>query len=292
MTKLLELTFPDSDELPDCCRAVILLTPSGFNVAIQELDENHGRSVTNSWSVLADVFLAAHMPWVEFHRVRWFEVYPYFFTDGGQPLDLVSVRKPITLRPFERKIMRAMQAGFELVNVVPHGKWHRGEPRAELRNGSSMERMTNAALRKLYSAGLIEISGSKHVRTGIREQTFVLTAAGLAWLAISPRKPKEIDPIYIADMQLRNAPKAARKWLPLICDRTQRVVVSRGGHGYLIAPIGKLETKRYPYISAWVFSQIEPHLEVLHADDGLKSWRISELGRAWLVANTRKRKGS
>jgi hypothetical protein len=82
MTKLLELTFPEKDELPDRCRAVILLTPSGFEVAIQELNENHGRSVTNSWSVLADVFLAAHMPRVAFHRVRWFEVYPYYFSAG------------------------------------------------------------------------------------------------------------------------------------------------------------------------------------------------------------------
>jgi hypothetical protein len=199
---------------------------------------------------------------------------------------------PITLKPSERKIMRGLLAGLRIVNVIPHGKWHRGEPTTELRSDNSTERMPNAAFRKLWSGGLIDILESKDVRTGIRKQTFSLTAAGLAWLAISPRKPKEIDPIYIADMQLRNAPKAARKWLPLICDRTQRVVVSRGGHGYLIAPIGKLETKRYPYISAWVFSQIEPHLEVLHADDGLKSWRISELGRAWLVANTRKRKGS
>ena len=42
MARILELTFPDSDELPDRCRAVILLTPSGFNVAIQELDANYG----------------------------------------------------------------------------------------------------------------------------------------------------------------------------------------------------------------------------------------------------------
>jgi hypothetical protein len=210
-----------------------------------------------------------------------------------ESLDTASdCNKPIALKPSERKIMRGLLAGLRLVNVIPHGKWHRGEPTTELRSDNSMERMPNAAFRKLWSGGLIDILESKDVRTGIREQTFVLTAAGLAWLAINPRKPKEIDPIYIADMQLRNAPKAARKWLPLICDRTHRVVISRGGHGYLIAPIGKLETKRYPYISAWVFSQIEPHLEVLHADDGLKSWRISELGRAWLVANTRKTKGS
>ena len=114
MARILELTFSDSDELPDCCRAVILLTPSGFNVAIQELDENHGRSVTNSWSILADAFLASHMPWVEFHRVRWFEVYPYFFADGGENVSRVFPKA--TDRRFEyeqdpavrRRIWRAL----------------------------------------------------------------------------------------------------------------------------------------------------------------------------------------
>jgi len=87
--KLLDLKFPNKDELPDCCRALIATTRSGFLVAMQELDENLGRSVTNSWSVLADTFLAMHMPWVAFHRVRWYEVYPYYFSKNEENVSRV-----------------------------------------------------------------------------------------------------------------------------------------------------------------------------------------------------------
>jgi hypothetical protein len=114
MPKLLDLTFPDNDELPDCCRAVILLTRLGFEVAIQELRENHGRSVTNSWSFLADAFLASQMPRVAFHRVRWFEVYPYYFSEGLENVSRVFPKA--TERRFEyeqdpvvrRRIWRAL----------------------------------------------------------------------------------------------------------------------------------------------------------------------------------------
>jgi hypothetical protein len=199
--------------------------------------------------------------------------------------------KPVTLKPFERRVMRRLQAGATLVSVLQYGKWHRGEDVTELRSeGGAIERMPNAAFRKLTSIGLLEMASFKNVRVGIQEQTFLLTAAGVAWLEVNPRKPGEIDPIYVSDIQLRNAPKAARKWLPLVPDGVQRIVKSRGGHGYLIVPIGALETKRYPYISSWVFSQIEPHLEIFNAHDGLTSWCISADGRAWMARNIRKRK--
>jgi hypothetical protein len=84
VARIVDVTFSDSQVLPTVCRAAIFLAPSGFQVAIQELDENNGRSVTNSWPALADTFLALHMERVDFHRVTWFEVYPYYFASGDE----------------------------------------------------------------------------------------------------------------------------------------------------------------------------------------------------------------
>jgi hypothetical protein len=92
MARIIEVTFPDNDDLPDRCLAAILLAPEGFEVAVQEVRENHGRSVTNSWTNLADAFLATYMPRVAFQRVRWFEVYPYYYSNGLENVSRVFPR--------------------------------------------------------------------------------------------------------------------------------------------------------------------------------------------------------
>lgn len=99
VARIVDITFPDSNVLPAVCRAAIFLAPSGFQVAVQELDENNGRSVTNSWPALADKFLALHMERVDFHRITWFEVYPDYFPFGGE--NVCRVFPKDTYRRFE-----------------------------------------------------------------------------------------------------------------------------------------------------------------------------------------------
>lgn len=72
-----ELRFDDDDNVPACCRVAALLSPLGMlQIAILELADNHARSVTNSWPILAKRVLAAKFPGVAIADVQWFEVYP------------------------------------------------------------------------------------------------------------------------------------------------------------------------------------------------------------------------
>ena len=90
MARIFEIFFSNNQLLPDRCRAAILLSPEGtIEVAMQELSENHGRSITNSWPALAELFLASHLPNVEIENVKWFEVYPYLFKCGRENVSRV-----------------------------------------------------------------------------------------------------------------------------------------------------------------------------------------------------------
>lgn len=77
MARPFELSFSDDDEAPACCRAAALLSPNGtLQIALLELPQNHGRSVTNSGPGLAKRVLAAAFPTVNLADDEWFEVYP------------------------------------------------------------------------------------------------------------------------------------------------------------------------------------------------------------------------
>ena len=60
--RVFDLSFTDDWCVPARCRAALLLSPSGATeIAILELSENHGRSVTNSWPIVAERILAAYL---------------------------------------------------------------------------------------------------------------------------------------------------------------------------------------------------------------------------------------
>jgi hypothetical protein len=92
MSRPFKISFADDELLPDCCRAAVLFSPGGkLEIAFMELAENHGRSVTNSWSLLAERFLASHLPNVAKADVSWFEVYPYYIS-GLQNVSRVLIK--------------------------------------------------------------------------------------------------------------------------------------------------------------------------------------------------------
>jgi hypothetical protein len=75
--RVVELGFPDDHVVPALCRVALLQAPSGaIEIAVLELNANHGRSVTNSWPILADRVLAECAPGVRVEDVLWYEVYP------------------------------------------------------------------------------------------------------------------------------------------------------------------------------------------------------------------------
>jgi hypothetical protein len=76
--RVFDLSFTDDWCVPARCRAALLLSPSGATeIAILELPENHGRSVTNSWPIVAERILAAFLPGVRIDDVIWYEAYPH-----------------------------------------------------------------------------------------------------------------------------------------------------------------------------------------------------------------------
>jgi hypothetical protein len=93
MTEAFELRFED-DELPNRCRVAAIISSNGhLQIAVMEMKENHGRSVTNSWPVLADRILGAAFPAVDATEVEWFEVYPYRFAGGKENVSRVLLSK-------------------------------------------------------------------------------------------------------------------------------------------------------------------------------------------------------
>jgi hypothetical protein len=76
--RVFDLSFSNDGLLPERCSAAVLLSPEGVvQVALMEIAENHGRSVTNSWPGIARHFMATHLPTLPIEATRWFEVYPY-----------------------------------------------------------------------------------------------------------------------------------------------------------------------------------------------------------------------
>ena len=76
--RVFDLSFTDDWHVPACCRAALLLSPSGATeIAILELPENHGRSVTDSWPIVAERILAACLPGVRIDDVIWYEAYAH-----------------------------------------------------------------------------------------------------------------------------------------------------------------------------------------------------------------------
>jgi hypothetical protein len=74
---LFELSFIDGTVLPARCRAAVILFSSGAaEIALLELPENTGRSVTNSWPRVAEQVLASVLPAFRIEEVTWYEVYP------------------------------------------------------------------------------------------------------------------------------------------------------------------------------------------------------------------------
>lgn len=89
--RVFELSFTDDDVVPARCRAALLLSPLGaIEVAIMELPENTGRSVTNSWPGVALRLLAAVLPTVPAEHVVFYEVYPDRFR-GDENVSRVTI---------------------------------------------------------------------------------------------------------------------------------------------------------------------------------------------------------
>lgn len=74
---IFELSCVDDTILPARCRAAVILNPSGdAEIALLELPDNRGRSVTNSWPRIAGWVLANVLPAYQIEEVTWYEVYP------------------------------------------------------------------------------------------------------------------------------------------------------------------------------------------------------------------------
>jgi hypothetical protein len=74
---MFDLSFSDDTGAPARCRAAVILYPSGAaEIAVLEVEENTGRSVTNSWPSLAQRVLDTVLPAFQVDEVIWYEVYP------------------------------------------------------------------------------------------------------------------------------------------------------------------------------------------------------------------------